>query len=81
MNYDIADESLTNKGVKRIKWASDFMPVLKSIKEKYEKEKPKRHIYRCLFTCDHRDGKSYENVESRGSGSCSLRIQSSIDAG
>ncbi len=44
MNYDIADESLTNKGVKRIKWASDFMPVLKSIKEKYEKEKPLKGI-------------------------------------
>ena len=40
MNYDIANESLAGKGVKRIEWASGFMPVLGSIKEKYEKEKP-----------------------------------------
>jgi len=51
MNYDIADESLTNKGVKRIKWASDFMPVLKSIKEKYEKEKPLKGIF--IAACLH----------------------------
>ncbi len=44
MNYDIADESLAGKGVKRIEWASAFMPVLKSIKEKYEKEKPLKGI-------------------------------------
>ena len=44
MNYDIADESLVHKGVKRIEWASDFMPVLNSIKDKYEKEKPLKGI-------------------------------------
>lgn len=44
MSYDIADESLARKGVKRIGWASDFMPVLNSIKEKYEKEKPLKGV-------------------------------------
>jgi adenosylhomocysteinase len=44
MNYDVANESLADKGIKRIQWASDFMPVLKSIKEKYEKEKPLKDI-------------------------------------
>jgi len=44
MNYDIADESLADKGVRRIEWASGFMPVLESIKEKYEKEKPLKDI-------------------------------------
>lgn len=44
MDYDIANESLVEKGVKRIEWASGFMPVLKSIKEKYEKEKPLKGI-------------------------------------
>jgi len=44
MDYDIADESLADKGVRRIDWASGFMPVLKSIKEKYEKEKPLKDI-------------------------------------
>jgi adenosylhomocysteinase len=44
MDYDIADASLTDKGVKRIEWASGFMPVLQSIKDKYEKEKPLKGI-------------------------------------
>jgi adenosylhomocysteinase len=44
MDYDIADESLTDKGVKRIEWASGFMPVLKIIKEKYDKGKPLKGI-------------------------------------
>ncbi len=44
MNYDIANESLAGKGVKRIEWASGFMPVLGSIKERYEKEKPLKGI-------------------------------------
>ncbi len=44
MNYDIADESLAGKGVKRMEWASGFMPVLRSIGEKYEKEKPLSEI-------------------------------------
>jgi adenosylhomocysteinase len=44
MNYDIADESLVAKGIRRIEWASGFMPVLRSIKDKYEKEKPLKGI-------------------------------------
>jgi adenosylhomocysteinase len=44
MNYDIANESLTGKGVRRIEWASGFMPVLGSIREKYEKEKPLKGV-------------------------------------
>lgn len=44
MNYDVANESLADKGVKRIEWASGFMPVLRSIKEKYEEEKPLRGV-------------------------------------
>jgi adenosylhomocysteinase len=44
MNYDIADESLVSKGIKRIEWASGFMPVLRSIKDKYEKEKPLKNV-------------------------------------
>jgi adenosylhomocysteinase len=44
MKYDIADESLLDKGIKRIEWASGFMPVLKSIKEKFAKEKPLKDV-------------------------------------
>jgi adenosylhomocysteinase len=51
MNYDIKDESLTDKGIKRIEWASGFMPVLESIKEKFEKEKPLKGV--SLAACLH----------------------------
>lgn len=44
MDFDIKDESLVDKGVARIEWASGFMPVLGSIKEKFEKEKPLKGI-------------------------------------
>ncbi len=44
MNYDIADKSLANKGVKRIEWASGFMPVLESINKKFEKEMPLKGV-------------------------------------
>ena len=44
MNYDVADESLVKEGVARVDWASGFMPVLESIKEKFEKEKPLKGI-------------------------------------
>ncbi len=44
MDFDITDESLVDKGVARIDWASGFMPVLESIKEKFEKEKPLKGI-------------------------------------
>ncbi len=40
MDYDVANESLVDKGIVRIEWSAGFMPVLESIKEKFEKEKP-----------------------------------------
>lgn len=44
MDYQVADESLAGKGVKRIEWASGFMPVLTSIREKFKKEEPLKGI-------------------------------------
>jgi adenosylhomocysteinase len=44
VDYDIADESLVEKGKVRIEWAAGFMPVLENIKEKFEKEKPLKGI-------------------------------------
>lgn len=40
MNYDIKDANLASGGKKRIEWASNDMPVLAQVKEKFEKEKP-----------------------------------------
>lgn len=40
MRYDIKDKSLAAKGKLRIEWADNQMPVLKTIKERFEREKP-----------------------------------------
>ena len=40
MDYDIKDKSLAQKGKKRIEWASNDMPVLTQISERFAKEKP-----------------------------------------
>src|SRR3954462_10486044 len=37
---DVKDPSLTNKGVNRIEWAARDMPVLRSIRTRFEREKP-----------------------------------------
>ncbi len=40
MNYDIKDIKLAEKGKLRIEWAEQDMPVLRSIKERFAKDKP-----------------------------------------
>jgi len=40
MKYDIKDSNLAPKGKLRIEWAERFMPVLRSIRERFEKENP-----------------------------------------
>ncbi|MDP3789434.1 MAG: adenosylhomocysteinase [Candidatus Omnitrophota bacterium] len=40
MKYDVKDLSLAKKGKLRIEWASEYMPVLKLIKQRFAKEKP-----------------------------------------
>jgi adenosylhomocysteinase len=38
--YDVKDLSLADAGRRRIEWAEREMPVLRSIRERFEKEKP-----------------------------------------
>ena len=40
MDYDVKDIKLASKGKLRIEWASNNMPVLNMIKERFNKEKP-----------------------------------------
>ena len=40
MKHDIKDNSLAAEGKKRIEWASNDMPVLTQVREKFAKEKP-----------------------------------------
>src|SRR5919199_5853049 len=39
-DYDIADISLADRGQARIEWADTEMPVLRGIRERFEREKP-----------------------------------------
>ncbi|MBN1996297.1 adenosylhomocysteinase [candidate division KSB1 bacterium] len=40
MNYDIHNIELAGEGKRRIEWAEGDMPVLRQVKERFEKEKP-----------------------------------------
>jgi hypothetical protein len=40
MDYKIKDEGLHESGLKSIKWAEAHMPVLKTIRKDFEKNKP-----------------------------------------
>ncbi len=40
MNYDIKDIKLAEEGKRRIEWAERDMPVLRSIRERFEKDQP-----------------------------------------
>ncbi|MBI3580756.1 MAG: adenosylhomocysteinase [Nitrospinae bacterium] len=39
-DYDIKDPGLADKGRSRIEWANNDMPVLRAVRERWEKEKP-----------------------------------------
>ncbi|MFQ3574379.1 MAG: adenosylhomocysteinase, partial [Thermodesulfovibrionales bacterium] len=45
--YDVKDIRLADKGRLRIEWASMEMPVLKSIRERFQKDKPLKGIRLC----------------------------------
>ena len=44
MDYDIRDINLANKGYLRAEWAEREMPVLRKIKDRFDKEKPLKGI-------------------------------------
>ena len=44
MDFDIKDPSLAQQGLDRIEWADQSMPVLRSIRERFEKEKPLKGV-------------------------------------
>ncbi len=50
VNYDIKNIELAPEGKKRIEWAENDMPVLKLVRERFEKEKPLdgRRMSACL---------------------------------
>ena len=66
MDYDIKDIQLAEKGRLRIEWAEKSMDVLRSIKERFEAEKPLKGLRPLrLPSCDHRDSRPGEDPQSR----------------
>ncbi len=51
MKYDVKDLNLAEQGQKRIDWAGADMPVLKKIRERFEKEKPLKGLR--ISACAH----------------------------
>jgi adenosylhomocysteinase len=51
MNYDVKDVSLAEKGRLRMEWAEMAMPVLRLIRERFEREKPLKEVR--LSACLH----------------------------
>ncbi|HSA58241.1 MAG TPA: adenosylhomocysteinase [bacterium] len=43
-NYDVKDPKLAEQGRLRIEWAAQSMPVVRSIRERFEKEKPLKGV-------------------------------------
>jgi len=50
-DYDVKDLRLAETGKKRIEWASNYMPVLKLIKDRFTKQKPLKGLQ--LAACLH----------------------------
>ena len=50
MNFDVKDLALSTKGIERIKWAANEMPVINQITTRFAKEKPLKgqRITACL---------------------------------
>jgi len=44
INHDVKDLALAEKGKLRIEWADNQMPVLKLIRQRFEKEKPLKNV-------------------------------------
>jgi len=44
MKYDVKDLKLAKAGSGRIEWAEKFMPVLRSIRARFAKEKPLKGV-------------------------------------
>lgn len=51
MKYDIRDVKLASEGVRRIEWADEQMPVLRLIRQRFEKQKPLKGVR--LAACLH----------------------------
>lgn len=71
----IKDINLAKEGEKKIKWASNFMPILNSIKKDFENRKPFKNIK--IGMCLHLEAKTAFLAETLKAGGAEIRITGS----
>ena len=49
MKYDVKNMSLAKKGALRIEWAKEYMPVMRSIEERFKKIVPLTVLVVAIF--------------------------------
>lgn len=72
MTHDVKDLSLAEKGQLRIEWAARSMPVLRSIKERFEREKPLKGIR--IAACLHVTTETAFLMQTLKAGGASIRL-------
>jgi adenosylhomocysteinase len=72
MEYDIKDIALAEKGRLRVEWAEMAMPVLKLIRERFEKEKPLKGM--SLSACLHVTTETAVLMETLSEGGANLAL-------
>lgn len=71
-NYDVKDMKLAKKGLLRIEWAAKDMPVLQSIKTRFEKEKPLKGMK--LSACLHVTTETANLMDTLKAGGADVRL-------
>jgi adenosylhomocysteinase len=72
MKYHIKDVALAKKGMLRIEWANQSMPVLNLVKERFRKEKPLRGVR--LAACLHVTTETASLMETLQAGGAHLAL-------
>ena len=72
MKYHIKDMALAKKGMLRIEWANQSMPVLNQVKERFKKEKPLRGVR--LAACLHVTTETASLMETLQAGGAQLAL-------
>ena len=80
--HDVKDLALAPEGVRRIQWADRQMPVLASIRERFEREQPLSGLPRLrLPPRHHRDREPDADAQGRRRRRRALRVEPAVDAG
>jgi len=72
MNYHIKDAGLAKKGMLRVEWANQSMPVLNQVKERFQREKPLKGLR--LAACLHVTTETASLMETLKAGGAELAL-------